>query len=149
MKTFCNTFTDLCSAIAALLHMTGSPYNDPAREAVQDYRVGSSASLRQVIHYGQIVASGVFKQYDWGSDSANTAHYGSPTIPLLTLERIQNVPIGMFVGLQDPFADPTDTRYVKEKLNTLTFYQEYNNVDHYSFGIGLDMSFMNDVLAQL
>jgi len=55
----------------------------------------------------------------------------------------------MFVGLQDDLADPVDTRLTKAKIGTLQFYKEYNNMDHSSFGIGKDMGFMNDVLAQI
>ena len=55
----------------------------------------------------------------------------------------------MFVGMQDPLADPTDTRLVKAKLSTLSFYREYDNMDHSSFNIGKDMRFMDDVKAQL
>jgi len=53
----------------------------------------------------------------------------------------------MFVGLQDDLADPTDTQIVKNEIPTLAFYKEYNNMDHGSFGIGLDMGFMQDVIA--
>ena len=55
----------------------------------------------------------------------------------------------MFVGLEDPLANPIDTRIVKKKLKTLNFYKEYDNMDHCSFNIGKDMHFFDDVLVQL
>ena len=149
MRTFCGTFSDLCSAITAFLNMESSPYNVKSREEVIDARPGSSASLNQIVHYGQLANSGVFKQYDWGSDKANIEHYGTKVVPLITLEKIKKVPVAMFVGLQDPLADPTDTKLVKKKCETLSFYKEYNNMDHSSFNIGKDMSWINDVIAQL
>ena len=149
LKSFCGTFSGLCSGITAFLDMESSPYNVKEREEVQDARPGSSASLNQIVHYGQLADSGIFRQYDWGSDKKNIAHYGTKNIPVITLEKIAKVPVAMFVGMQDPLADPTDTRLVKAKLSTLSFYREYDNMDHSSFNIGKDMRFMDDVKAQL
>ena len=101
------------------------------------------------MHYGQLTKSGIFREYDYGSDQANIDHYGSKTIPLINLAKIAKVPVAMFVGLQDDLADPTDCRNVKAEVPTLSFYKEYNGMDHSSFGIGKDMGFMNDVIAQL
>lgn len=103
--------------------MEGSPYNDHEREVVVDKRVSSSATIRQIMHYAQIFNSGVFKQYDWGSDSANIDHYGTKIIPLITLEKIKKVPIAFFVGKQDDLADPIDTEYVSKRISTLVEYK--------------------------
>ena len=68
---------------------------------------------------------------------------------MITVENIKNVKVAMYVGLQDDLADPVDTRLTRDKLSTLSFYKEYNNMDHSSFGIGKDMSFMSDVISQI
>ena len=114
LTAFCTTSGSLCDGIKNFLNMELSPYNVDSREIVSDYRPGSSCSLKQVIHYGQLANSGVFKQYDYGSDAENTKHYGTHTPPLLPLSNIKKVPIAMFVGLQDVLADPTDTRLVRD-----------------------------------
>jgi hypothetical protein len=68
-------------------------------------------------------------------------------VPLITLEKIAKVPVGMFVGLQDVLANPTDCGIIKGKLRTLDFYREYDQMDHYSFQIGKDMGFVQDVIS--
>lgn len=134
MKTFCGTFGKICTDISKFLNMESSPYNVKAREEVIDYRPDSSASLKQIIHYAQLASNaGTFMQYDYGSDKENIAHYGTKVVPKIDLGKIKNVPIGMFVGLQDDLGDPTDTRKVRSETKTVKFYHEYNNMDHYSF----------------
>lgn len=86
-------------------------------------------------------------QYDWGNDSANIAHYGSKTVPLIVLELIAKVPVAMLVGKQDDLADPVDTNNEKARIKTLAFYKEYDNMDHYSFSIGKNMGFVSDVIS--
>jgi hypothetical protein len=147
MKAFCGTFGPVCDGISKLLNLETSPYNDPEREQVVDARPGSSASIRQLIHYAQLVNEGIFMQYDWGNDSANIAHYGSKTVPLIVLELIAKVPVAMLVGKQDDLADPVDTNNEKARIKTLAFYKEYDNMDHYSFSIGKNMGFVSDVIS--
>ena len=80
---------DICnlkfvSEVCDLMHnwfSKKSPYEDEtAWELVESLPV-SSAFLKQLIHYGQIIYSGDFKQFDYGNDNANIAHYGSTTVP--------------------------------------------------------------------
>lgn len=149
MRAFCGTFASLCSAINSFLNIGPSPWNDPAICAVDDARPSSSASLKQVVHYGQIFDTGVFKQYDWGNDKENTEHYGNNIVPLLSLYTIDKVPIAYFVGLHDDLGDPTDTAYTYKQIKTAFTYKLYNDMDHYSFQVGRDMRYVDDVLELL
>jgi len=88
-----------------------TPWNDKDSSTVQDNRIKSSASLKQVVHYAQIFNLGIYRQFDYGSDKANIARYGNAIIPLIPLWNISKVPIAYFVGLHDDLADPTDTAY--------------------------------------
>lgn len=65
------------------------------------------------------------------------------------MERIKNVPLGLFVGLEDVYGDKADVLTFKNKLSTLKFYKEYANMDHFSFGIGKNMAYTNDVITLL
>lgn len=53
MNTFCTYFSYVCNAINNFLAFD-SPYCDKDSEAVIDYRLDSSASLYQLVHYGQM-----------------------------------------------------------------------------------------------
>lgn len=149
MITFCNTFSSICSGITSFLHLEGSPYNDPEREAVEDYRPDSSASLKELMHYAQLASTGEFKQYDYGNDADNIKHYGSTTVPKIDLGKLTTVPVGLFVGKEDDLGSPTDTRIVNSQIPNVKWYKEYESMDHYSFQIGLNMSYLADVIAFL
>ena len=57
---------------------------------------------------------GVFRQYDYGDDDVNIAHYGSKIVPLINLGRISTqVPIALLVGKQDTLADPSDISWLR------------------------------------
>ena len=142
LRGFCAMFASVCDALENWLNIGDSPYDDKERGDVLNARPGSSASLKQLIHYGQNMRSGEYKQYDYGSDAENIAHYGSKIVPVIVLESIKHVPISMFVGKEDDLGDPTDNRHVRTRLSTLKSYREYDGVDHYSYLIGKDMSFV-------
>jgi len=42
------------------------------------------------------------------------SYYGSDTPPLLDLTKMAKIPVAMFVGKQDPLADPLDTEWVRD-----------------------------------
>lgn len=98
MDTFCNYFGSVCNGIMSFLNITPSPWNNEERAEVDVARPLSGASLNQAIHYGQIINSGEYKQFNYGSNSANDLHYGQVTPPMIPLENIAKVPIAMFMG---------------------------------------------------
>lgn len=99
MDLFCTYLDYVCTAVSKFLHMESSPYNVRDREIVVDKRPDNGASLKQIIHYAQFVVNGIWEEFDYGSDQANIAHYGTTTIPKMNLGNINSVPVGMFVGL--------------------------------------------------
>ena len=148
LSKFCEDFSTVCTGITNFLNLKGSPYNDASKENIANSRPASSASLWQLVHYGQLINSGEFRKFDYASAAANKEHYGTATPPELNLHNI-HLPVSLFVGQHDDLADPTDTANVRSKLNNVNHYEVYNGMDHMSFGIGKDMSFMKDVISQL
>jgi len=148
LRLFCNAFGAVCDGISSFFS-DATPWNSKERSVVESHRPASSASLKQLVHYGQNIQEGVFRQFDYGSDDANIQVYGTNIPPVLDIADIEWVHIAMFVGAQDDLADITDTRSVKEKIHCLAFYNEYQNMDHYSFSIGLDQTYMEDVFDLL
>jgi len=86
MNTFCTYFPSVCKALSKNFSYD-SPYCDPDSEAVISYRTDSSASLYQLIHYGQMTQTGVFKKFDYGSAAKNTQHYGTAVPPTLDISK--------------------------------------------------------------
>lgn len=146
MHSFCFWFGSICDGITSLLKLDGSPYNNNTAEKVEEERPLSSASLLQLIHYGQIVESGEYKQYDFRSDQGNIDHYGTvnaPEIPLSAINAGANqVPIGMFVGQYDDLAVPVDCAKTNATVKNTVFYEVFPDMDHSSFLIGKTMDHM-------
>ena len=107
----------------------------------------SGTSLRSLNHYGQILNTKKFQRFDYGS-SGNTQHYNQKTAPLINLQNIKKVPIGMFVGTSDQLATVEDNRWAQTQISTIEFYKEYT-LGHMSFMIANDMSYFNDVMNML
>jgi hypothetical protein len=80
---------------------------------------------------------------DYGS-SQNTKKYNQAKPPVIDLQNINTVPIGMFVGTSDQLATVDDNRWAKTQLKTLKHYKEYP-LGHLSFMIAKDMSYFKDV----
>ena len=141
---------DVCSLIDTWFSKM-PPYEDQTSWDLVSTLPQSSASIKQLIHYGQIIKTGVFKQYDYGSDEDNIAHYGNSTVPELNLDNISHeVPIAIFVGVQDNMADPLDVAWLRNKLgDKVVKYVELDQFDHQSFSIGKNMTWTADVLEFL
>ena len=100
----------------------------------------SGTSFKSVDHYAQIVDSGEFKKFDYGSDTENEKRYGTAKPPTIDLTNIKKVPIAMFVGFQDELADNTDAKWTHSQLKTAIFYAEYS-LGHLGLLVGKDMSY--------
>ena len=61
MKNFCAALGPVCDDISYFFNLDNSQYVDPNRAAVVKARPASSASTKQVVHYGEICQSGVYR----------------------------------------------------------------------------------------
>lgn len=129
------------------------PYNDFNNEyygRVVNQRQQSSTSVKEVLHYAEIIASDIFEKFDYGDERENIAHYGpdfATSPPKIDLTKIGGkVPIMMFVGMEDILSTPIDARWTKDQIGDAVIrYTELEAHDHSSFNFGRDMSFMEDV----
>lgn len=55
----------------------------------------------------------------------------------------------MFIGDHDDLAVPVDTKHTYDLVKTSFFYKIYPDMDHMSFMLGKNMSYMNDVIKLL
>ena len=88
----------------------------------------SGTSLRCLYHFKQLINTGKFLKYDFGTDE-NIKRYGVAVPPEYDLTRIKDVPIALFCGLKDRLASAGDYRWLKEQLsvnNTVKYYREFN-----------------------
>lgn len=100
------------------------------------------------MHLGEILLTNEFKQYDYGSDDENQAHYGQSKPPMINLNKIpEKVPINMFVCREDDFSTPIAAiKSMNDIGPAVVSYTEREQCDHCSFNIGRDQSYLDDVL---
>ena len=152
-KDFCIVLQDLCDQVS----VQSVPYNDFNNEyygRVINRRQQSSTSVKEILHYAEIIASDIFEQFDYGDRKENVAHYGpdfADAPPVIHLSKIgDKVPISMFVGKEDILSTPIDAQWARDEIGRAVFhYRELENHDHSSFNFGKDMSFMEDVVAMV
>ena len=116
MTGFCSYFRPLCNSITYWFSLC-TPSSDYERCLVDHGRQSSGTSLKELIHYAQIVNTGEFKLFDYGSDRANKEVYGSKTVPPIPIEDIKKVPIAYLVGALDDLGDPIDTKWSYDKID--------------------------------
>lgn len=102
-------------------------------------------STKQLLHYGQVMKSGKFQKWDYGSAEENQTAYSADTPPELDLASIK-LPIAMFVGKQDTLATPDDCTWAKGLIQSVEHYQEMDDFDHSCFGTGKDMSYFDKAM---
>ena len=110
----------------------------------------SGTSLQNMEHWKQIVLSGKFQAYDFGSAKENNKHYGQPYPPEWNISNVRT-PLRWFGGSSDELADLTDMNFAWSQMNKAAqgFYKIYD-AGHCTFIWGKDMTpWMNDLFSML
>ncbi|KGL96276.1 Lipase member M, partial [Charadrius vociferus] len=96
----------------------------------------AGSSVQNVIHWHQITRSGQFQAYDYGSKE-NMKKYNQPTPPVYQIEKI-NIPIAVWSGGHDKFADPKDMAKLLPRITNLIYHEHFPAWGHLDFIWGLD-----------
>lgn len=97
----------------------------------------AGASSRQMIHFGQVIRSMLFRRFDHGI-SGNLAAYGQAFPPLYNLLRV-TTPTHMYYGTNDWMVTPVDSLMLSTALPNLRFLYLVPHVfwNHMDFVWGL------------
>lgn len=100
----------------------------------------SSASLKQLIHYGQLVRSNRFCQYDNGA-AINKQIYGTVTPPDYNL-KAATAPVAMFYADGDVIVNPKDAIRTRAALPNVVEFRRVDNetFNHYDFIVAADVN---------
>jgi hypothetical protein len=91
-----------------------------------DQEAQNSASVQQVIHFGQITNRNSFQQFDYTKRKANMNQelYSQDTPPMIDVSQITDTPIALFVGQQDRLSTVQDAHWLNKTLGTVVEYEE-------------------------
>jgi pimeloyl-ACP methyl ester carboxylesterase len=113
VPVFCDSFIFAIAGCDSRRHCDTSNLN-ASRVPVYSAHLGGS-SLRNLFHLLQLARDPGMHMFDFGSASANQKVYGTPTPPNYNLSSV-TVPLAIFTGSQDAFADPADVALLKQLL---------------------------------
>ena len=124
---------EVCENILFLL--TGYD-NLQANQTLLPYILGhepGGTSVHTVIHFAQLINSGKFRRFDYGSPEDNKKAYGVPAPPDYDLKKVK-VPVALMWAENDWLADPKDVEYLINGLpNIIKNYKvpfpKFNHVD--------------------
>merc|ERR1719195_1549400 len=150
--TVCDSvFEQLCESILCLLAgFDDAQMNSTLLPTIISH-TPAGASTKQIVHYGQEVASGGFNQYDHGEEE-NMEIYGQPE-PLPWLVEAVNVPVSLYWGQNDWFSALEDySRMLDELPNIFDAYtvpfEQWNHLD-FLWAIDLDTLLFPQVLKNI
>lgn len=81
-------------------------------------------STKTLVHYGQMITSGNFSKFDYGSLKDNQKNYESKTPPEYDLSKL-SAPIVLAIGLKDQLAPPEVSKtlmHIQRFLKHLTSF---------------------------
>jgi pimeloyl-ACP methyl ester carboxylesterase len=109
-------------------------------------------SVKNMIHWGQLISSGRFQKFDYGV-VGNLEMYNQTTAPLYDISQIDpKLPIALIYGLEDELADPVDVEAIIKTLPTPPiFVKELSTYSHLDFCWAIDAvtQFYQDVISIL
>ena len=121
---------DVCENFLFLIAGSDSRNMNATRTPVYLSHTPAGTSVKNILHFGQLVEAGRFQQYDYGW-MKNLVQYHSTSPPVYPIEKI-GTEIVLFSGENDSLADTRDVDWVASKLKNVVQNQkiaEYNHLD--------------------
>ncbi|OXB74196.1 UNVERIFIED_CONTAM: hypothetical protein H355_014579 [Colinus virginianus] len=114
----------------------GPAYHHGSRIDVYVGHSPAGTSVQNVIHWHQVFYADRFQAYDYGSKE-NMKKYNQTTPPAYEIEKI-SIPIAIWSGGQDKFADARDTAKLLSRITNLCYHKHFPDWGHLDFIWGLD-----------
>jgi len=103
-----NPLTDLmCKNVLLMISGPNTHQINESRVPVIDSHSPAGTSVQNILHFGQLMNTGNFQAYDYGSAKANQKHYGTDKPPVYDVSKM-DVPVAFYSSEQDWLADPLD-----------------------------------------
>lgn len=134
----CEAKPSIClDAICDIAGCAQSNLNESRFDVLFQY-YPAPTSVQDMVHFSQLVRSDQFQMYNYGSASANEAHYGTATPPVYNVSAFAGR-VALLSGTLDKLADPTDVAWLASQLppESLVFQKTYP-IGHGGFVWGLE-----------
>ncbi|XP_048361962.1 lipase member M-like [Sphaerodactylus townsendi] len=134
---FCSKgFLDkICSKVLFMSGGIGENNVNMSRLDVYASHVPGCTSLKNLLHWSQVIRSKELKLFDYGPKNLDT--YNQTTPPLYKIQEMK-VPTVVWSGGKDIMASPKDTEFLLSVLGNVIYYKEIPHWMHYDFLFGLD-----------
>ncbi|XP_048362808.1 lipase member M-like [Sphaerodactylus townsendi] len=106
-----------------------------SRIDVYKSRFPDSTSVQNLLHWGQIYKTGLFRKFDYGSENQDRYNQSEP--PAYNLEPMR-VRTAIWYGENDWFADPANVEGLACQLHDVVYKCKIPNWTHFDFIWGLD-----------
>lgn len=136
MKTISNVVCPISSYLCRSITQLSVKYTriDQGRTPSPLYlsNLPEGTSIKNIYHYCQLIASGLFQKYDYGY-IGNLVSYHTINPPLFNLKNI-DLPVTLFSGSEDNLSAEKDVDWLEEQLPRVVHryvVKGYNHVDFY------------------
>lgn len=136
----------VCYDIGGFIFGFDDSNNNMSRVPVYLSNWPAGTSLKNIIHFGQIIVAGKCQMFDYGR-KGNRKHYNQDTPPVYNVTKM-NTSTAFFYGGNDRFSNRTDVLGLIPEITNLkvnTFIAEYNHID-FIFGIDAPKVLYNRIL---
>jgi lysosomal acid lipase/cholesteryl ester hydrolase len=121
----------ICTNVLFVLCGPSRHLND-TRMSVYTTHAPAGTSVKNLMHFAQLVISKNFQRFDYGSEKLNFVHYNQTTPPLFDIHNIKT-PVALYAAQNDWLADPTDVDYLRNNLPNLVVDKSISDYNHLDF----------------
>lgn len=129
---------NVCSALTFIISGFNERHMNITRMPIYVAHTPAGTSVRNVLHWGQLIKAQNLRAFDFGSRMANMKAYGSYEPPEYDPGRI-NIPTYLYWGDVDDLGDPDDVKILENRMNSsIRGSFMFRDVNHLEFVWGLN-----------
>lgn len=146
-ETLCRVIPMLCRDIIFLFagwdqEIPGRNMND-TRLPTYIYNTPAGTSVKNMVHWAQLIRSNAFQMYDYGTPEKNLQHYNRTVAPVYNLGNLNptsSPKISLYSGGADVLADRVDVQRLVSDLppGVVDIMREIPEYQHLDFTWGMD-----------